>query len=180
MVAWIAWLVWSTWLSFLLFIILFLIFVLFYYIISFLTLISGPFFCTRKGLPSTLEGGSPEFWRKESGRFFGRRKESFLLEKNRDRIKEKKGVLKKGETIIGEGTHGFDGEDFLHGWRGWIAEDERLLRQCEFFWKGLRAIGEDQGHRHCYFEKPTSSWSLQHLSWALIKSRLVARLWLLY
>ena len=54
-------------------------------------------------------------WRKESGRFFGKRKESFLLEKNRDRIKEKKGVLKKGETIIGEGTHGFDGEDFLHG-----------------------------------------------------------------
>ena len=73
------------------------------------------FFCMRKGLPSILEGGSPEFWRKESGRFFGRRKESFLLEKNRDRIKEKKGVLKKGETIIGEGTHGFDGEDFLHG-----------------------------------------------------------------
>ena len=27
-----------------------------------------------------------------------------------------------------EGTHRFDEEDFLHGWRGWVAEDERLLR----------------------------------------------------
>ena len=33
-------------------------------------------------------------------------------------------------------------DDFLHGWKIWVVEDERLLWQCEFSCEGPRAIGE--------------------------------------
>lgn len=40
-------------------------------------------------------------------------------------------------------THGFLREDFLHGEKGRVAEDEGLLRQCEFFYIEPRATGEE-------------------------------------
>ena len=40
-------------------------------------------------------------------------------------------------------THGFLREYFLHGEKGRVAEDEGLLRQCEFFYIEPRATGEE-------------------------------------
>ena len=40
-------------------------------------------------------------------------------------------------------THGFLREDFLHGEKGRVAEDEGLLQQCEFFYIEPRGTGEE-------------------------------------
>ena len=54
---------------YLLLFILFIIFILFYFIISFLNLISWPFFAWGNGAVIYLEGGSPEFWERKWPKF---------------------------------------------------------------------------------------------------------------